>query len=80
MYPHYTQMNLNQSAPIPHLSFNSSDELTELYQAVEYIPEDLEAEMEQYGAMTDEQKALIDIIHRLKTIHDNYINQLLHLQ
>ena len=80
MYPHYTQMNLNQSAPIPHLSFNSYDELTELYQTVEYIPEDLEAEMEQYGALTDEQKALIDIINRLKNIHDNYINQLLHLQ
>ena len=68
-------MNLNQSAPIPHLSFNSYDELTELYQTVEYIPEQIEEDIPIYGALTTEQKALIEIIGRLKTIHDNYIKE-----
>ena len=68
-------MNLNQSAPIPHLSFNSYDELTELYQTVEYIPEQIEEDIHIYGALNTEQKALIDIIERLKTIHDNYIKE-----
>ena len=68
-------MNLNQSAPIPHLSFNSYDELTELYQTVEYIPEQIEEAIPIYGALNTEQKALIEIIERLKTIHDNYIKE-----
>ena len=68
-------MDLNQSAPIPHLSFNSYDELTELYQTVEYIPEQIEEDIPIYGALTTEQKALIEIIERLKTIHDNYIKE-----
>ena len=68
-------MNLNQSAPIPHLSFNSYDELTELYQTVEYIPEQIEEDIPIYGALTTEQKALIEIIERLKTIQDDYIKQ-----
>ena len=68
-------MNLNQSAPIPHLVFNSYDELTELYQTVEYIPEQIEEDIPIYGALNEEQKALIEIIERLKTIHDNYIKE-----
>ena len=68
-------MNLNQSAPIPHLSFNSYDELTELYQTVEYIPEQIEEDIPIYGALNTEQKALITIIGRLKTIHDNFIKE-----
>ena len=68
-------MNLNQSAPIPHLSFNSYDELTELYQTVEYIPEQIKEDIPIYGALTTEQEALIEIIGRLKTIHDNYIKE-----
>ena len=80
MFPYVTQMSINQSAPIPHLSFNSYDELTELYQTVEYIPEQIEEDIPIYGALNTEQKALINIIGRLKTIHDDYINQLLHLQ
>ena len=68
-------MNLNQSAPIPHLSFNSYDELTELYQTVEYIPEQIEEDIPIYGALTTEQKALIEIIERLKAIQDDYIKQ-----
>ena len=68
-------MNLNQSAPIPHLSFNSYDELTELYQTVEYIPEQIEEDIPIYGALNEEQIALLNIIERLKTIHDNYIKE-----
>lgn len=68
-------MNLNQSAPIPHLVFNSYDELTELYQTVEYIPEQIEEDIPIYGALNTEQKALIEIIERLKTIQDDYIKQ-----
>ena len=68
-------MNLNQSAPIPHLSFNSYDELTELYQTVEYIPEQIEEDIPIYGALNTEQKALINIIGRLKTIQDDYIKE-----
>ena len=68
-------MNLNQSATITHLSFNSYDELTELYQTVEYIPEQIEEDIPIYGALNTEQKALINIIGRLKTIHDNYIKE-----
>ena len=68
-------MNLNQSAPIPHLVFNSYDELTELYQTVEYIPEQIKEDIPIYGALNTEQKALIEIIERLKTIQDDYIKQ-----
>ena len=75
MFPYVTQMSINQSAPIPHLSFNSYDELTELYQTVEYIPEQIKEDIPIYGALNTEQKALIEIIERLKTIHDNYIKE-----
>ena len=75
MFPYVTQMNFNQSAPIPHLSFKSYDELTELYQTVEYIPEQIKEDIPIYGALNTEQKALITIIGRLKTIHDNYIKE-----
>ena len=75
MFPYVTQMSINQSAPIPHLSFNSYDELTELYQTAEYIPEQIEEDIPIYGALNTEQKALINIIGRLKTIHDNYIKE-----
>ena len=75
MFPYVTQMSINQSAPIPHLSFNSYDELTELYQTVEYIPEQIKEDIPIYGALNTEQKALINIIGRLKIIHDNYIKE-----
>ena len=75
MFPYVTQMSINQSAPIPHLSFNSYDELTELYQTVEYIPEQIKEDIPIYGALNTEQKALIEIIERLKTIQDDYIKQ-----
>ena len=75
MYPQVTQMSIKTSAPIPHLSFNSYDELTELYQAVEHIPEELKEDIPIYGALNTEQKALINVIGRLKTIHDNYIKE-----
>ena len=75
MFPYVTQMSINQSAPIPHLSFNSYDELTELYQTVEYIREQIQEDIPIYGALNTEQKALINIIGRLKTIHDNYIKE-----
>ena len=68
-------MSIKTSAPIPHLSFKSYDELTELYQTVEYIPEQIKEDIPIYGALTPEQKALIDIIERLKTIQDDYIKQ-----
>ena len=68
-------MSIKTSAPIPHLVFNSYDELTELYQTVEYIPEQIEEDIPIYGALNTEQKALINIIGRLKTIHDNYIKE-----
>ena len=75
MFPYVTQMSINQSSPIPHLSFNSYDELTELYKTVEYIPEQIKEDIPIYGALNTEQKALINIIGRLKTIHDNYIKE-----
>jgi hypothetical protein len=68
-------MSFNLSAPIPHLVFKSYDELTELYQTVEHIPEELKEDIPIYGALNEEQKALINIIDRLKTIHDNYIKE-----
>tara|TARA_B100001989_G_scaffold174975_1_gene126479 strand:- start:7604 stop:7846 length:243 start_codon:yes stop_codon:yes gene_type:complete len=75
MYPQVTQMSIKTSAPIPHLSFNSYDELTELYQAVEHIPEELKEDIPIYGALNTEQKALTNIILRLKSIHDEYIKK-----
>lgn len=75
MYPQVTQMSIKTSAPIPHLNFKSYDELTELYQTVEHIPEELKEDIPIYGALNEEQKALLNIIERLKTIHDNYIKE-----
>ncbi len=75
MYPQVTQMSIKTSAPIPHLNFKSYDELTELYQTVEHIPEELKEDIPIYGALNEEQKALLNIIGRLKTIHDNYIKE-----
>ena len=66
-------MSINTSTPIPDLVFKNYDEMFELYQAVEYIPEELIKDAEEYGEPTPEQKALINVIARLKTIHDNYI-------
>ena len=66
-------MSINTSAPIPDLVFKNYDEMCELYQAVEYIPEELMKDAKEYGEPTLEQKALMDVIARLKTIHDNYI-------
>tara|TARA_A100001391_G_C4883632_1_gene228845 strand:- start:316 stop:531 length:216 start_codon:yes stop_codon:yes gene_type:complete len=68
-------MSIKTSAPIPHLNFKSYDELTELYQTVEHIPEELKEDIPIYGALNEEQKALLNIIGRLKTIHDNYIKE-----
>ena len=68
-------MPIKTSAPIPHLSFKSYDELTELYQTVEYIPEQIKEDIPIYGALTPEQTALINIIERLKTIQDDYIKE-----
>ena len=68
-------MPIKTSAPIPHLSFKSYDELTELYQTVEHIPEEIKEDIPIYGALTPEQKALINIIERLKTIQDEYIKE-----
>jgi len=66
-------MSINTSAPIQDLVFKNYDEMCELYQAVEYIPEELMKDAEEYGELTSEQKALMNVISRLKTIHDNYI-------
>ena len=68
-------MSIKTSAPKPHLSFKSYDELTELYQTVEYIPEQIKEDIPIYGALNEEQIALLNIIERLKTIHDNYIKE-----
>ena len=68
-------MSIKTSAPIPQLVFKSYDELTELYQTVEHIPEEIKEDIPIYGALNTEQKALINIIGRLKTIHDNYIKE-----
>jgi len=68
-------MSIKTSAPIPHLIFTSYDELTELYQTVEHIPEEIKEDIPIYGALNTEQKALINIIERLKIIHDNYIKE-----
>ena len=68
-------MPIKTSAPIPQLVFKSYDELTELYQTVEHIPEEIKEDIPIYGALNEEQKALIKIIERLKTIHDNYIKE-----
>ena len=68
-------MSINTSAPIPQLVFKSYDELTELYQTVEHIPEEIKEDIPIYGALTPEQKALINVITRLKTIQDEYIKE-----
>ena len=68
-------MPIKTSAPIPQLVFKSYDELTELYQTVEHIPEEIKEDIPIYGALTPEQKALINVITRLKTIQDEYIKE-----
>ena len=68
-------MPIKTSAPIPQLVFKSYDELTELYQTVEHIPEELKEDIPIYGALNEEQISLLNIIERLKTIHDNYIKE-----
>ena len=68
-------MPIKTSAPLPQLVFKSYDELTELYQTVEYIPEQIKEDIPIYGALNEEQKALINIIGRLKTIQDDYIKE-----
>ena len=42
-------MSINTSAPIPDLVFKNYDEMCELYQAVDYIPEELMKDAEEYG-------------------------------
>ena len=68
-------MPIKTSAPIPQLSFKSYDELTELYQTVEHIPEEIKEDIPIYGELNEEQKALINIIGRLKTIQNEYIKE-----
>ena len=68
-------MPIKTSAPIPQLVFKSYDELTELYQTVEHIPEEIKEDIPIYGSINNRAKSINRDHRRLKTIQDDYIKQ-----